>query len=71
MTKEIEKILNPTITGIYFGYCKFDRNKSEIDGKKFRIDYERQYNCVISTGYNPFYENRNRTFVILFLIFKI
>lgn len=68
ITPEINELLKPIIPGIYFGWAKFNKEKSDTD---FGIKYEKTYKCVISTGFNPFYENREKTFVNSFLFLNV
>ena len=60
ITSEINELLKPIIPGIYFGWAKFHKEKGE---KLDDMLYEKTYKCVISTGFNPFYENKAKTFV--------
>ena len=59
ITPEINEMLKPIIPGIYYGWVWFNQEKSGSCG----VDFERKYECVISTGFNPFYENKEKTFV--------
>lgn len=60
ITPEINEKLKPIIPGIYYGWVWFDQEKSS-DCETLKFD--RKYECVISTGFNPFYENKEKTFV--------
>ncbi len=50
MTTEIQKTLSTCIAGVYLGKCRLNEDaKNEM--------------AVLSIGYNPYYENENKTCV--------
>lgn len=62
ITHDINEQLKPIIPGIYFGWAQFEKEKNEEFNETLK--YGQKYKCVISTGFNPFYENKEKTFVI-------
>lgn len=65
ITPEINELLKPTIPGIYFGWATFEKDKN-LNNPNETLKYDKKYKCVISTGFNPFYENKEKTFVRIF-----
>ena len=68
ITSEINELLKPMIPGIYFGWARFSKEMGELQPN---LDYDKNYKCVISTGFNPFYENKEKTFVSVFNLTQI
>ena len=54
--------------GIYYGYAKFIKPANK-ENKKDYLDYDKIYKMVMSIGFNPYYENKFKTAVILILFY--
>jgi len=59
MTSEIEEKLSGARNGVFFGRARFTSFPKSLHGKEEKI-----YDCVMSLGYNPYYENKSRTFEV-------
>jgi FAD synthase len=55
--------VNQLINGVYYGHMSFNTNVKDIKG----IDINKTYKAVLSVGYNPHFDNKEKT-IEVFLI---
>lgn len=66
MTKEINELLKDHFIGIHFGTAQFIAKDGA--GKKEGKDYEKIYPMCMSIGYNPYFDNAEKTCVNLLVL---
>eukprot|EP01016_Furgasonia_blochmanni_P056232 TRINITY_DN954_c0_g1_i18.p2 TRINITY_DN954_c0_g1~~TRINITY_DN954_c0_g1_i18.p2 ORF type:complete len:571 (-),score=87.17 TRINITY_DN954_c0_g1_i18:211-1923(-) len=61
MTEETEVQLKDLITGVYYGYASFVKPIDGSAAERTDIDFEKQYPMVMSLGFNPYFDNNQKT----------
>jgi FAD synthase len=63
MNNETNAIVNSLINGVYYGLLNFNTNNKNMKS----IDMNHRYKAVLSVGYNPHFDNAEKT-IEVFLI---